>query len=70
MDILHTLRRHSYQIEKLKELCERRDMTGIKYLIVAVDGPESVNRQASWASDFNAEDTHKMFQALADQTKP
>lgn len=70
MKIRHTLPRHAKQLGILSNFCTiSPDMTGTKYLVVAIDGPESVNRQASWASSFNDEDTHKIFQALADQTK-
>lgn len=70
MDILQALPRHSTQLELLRRHCEQKHMIDCKYVIVAIDGPESINRQASWASDFNDVDTHQLFQALADQTRP
>jgi len=45
------------------------NMAGFKYLCVVIDGPESFDRKASWASSFNDEDTHKLLCALAEQTK-
>jgi len=44
-------------------------MSEYKYVIVCIDGPESFNRQASWASDFDDEDSNKIFTALAEQTR-
>ncbi len=68
MKVLHTLPRHASALEILK-----RTVTGPnfpdKYICVAIDGPASIDRKASWASSFNDEDTHKLFQALADQTR-
>ena len=54
----------------LRARAMRQDMEGFKYLCVVIDPAESVDRNASWASDFNDVDTHKLFQALADQTRP
>jgi hypothetical protein len=68
MKILHTLPRHSLQLNRFKNLVEGGAMAGFKYICVVIDGPESIDRKASYASDFNMEDTHKLFQALADQT--
>ncbi len=70
MKILHTLPRHASQLEMLRARAMRQDMEGFKYLCVVIDPAESVDRNASWASDFNDVDTHKLFQALADQTRP
>ena len=70
MKILRTLVRHASQLEMLRARAMRQDMEGFKYICVVVDDPKSVDRQASWASDFNDVDTHKLFQALADQTGP
>ena len=69
MEILYTLPRHHESLEKLRAVTRMQHMSGSKYLCVAIDGPDSVNRQASFASDFNYEDTHKLFAALAEQTK-
>lgn len=68
MKILHALTRHAIQLERFVKLGVRPDMAGFKYICVVVDGPESFDRKASYASDFPMEDTHKLFQALADQT--
>lgn len=71
MRILHTLPRHEKQLRILRDFCTiSPDLIGTKYIIVAIDGPESVNRQASFASSFEGEDTHKLFNALAEQTRP
>lgn len=48
---------------------ETPEFAGFKYICVVIDGPESIDRNASWSSSFNDDDTHKLFQALADQTK-
>lgn len=67
MNILHTLPRHQAQLMRLLNQCGTPDMETSKYIIVAIDGPESINRQASYASDFNPEDTAKIMRAVADQ---
>lgn len=67
--IRHTLERHAGQIALLEREALRPEMAGTKYVLVVVDGPESFNREASWSSSFNDQDTHKIFQALADQTR-
>lgn len=69
MKILHTLPRHARSLEVLQRVTSRPQMSTCKYVVVAIDGPESLNRQASWASDFTPDDTAKIFQALAEQTK-
>ena len=69
MKIRHTLPRHAAQLGVLQRTVEQSHMTSCKYICVAIDGPESIDRKASWASSFNDDDTHKIFQALADQTK-
>jgi hypothetical protein len=69
MEILHALPRHARQLEMLRARSMRQDMEGFKYVCVVIDPPESVDRKASWASSFNDVDTHKLFQALAEQTK-
>lgn len=68
MEILHTLTRHAIQLDRFRRLGMREDMAGFKYICVVIDGPEAFDRKASYASDFPMEDTHKLFQALADQT--
>jgi len=67
--ILHTLERHAIELGRIKKLIEEPHMAHCKFIVVAIDDPQSFNRQASWASSFNADDTHKIFQALADQTR-
>lgn len=69
MKILHTNTRHVDDMGKLIALAKRNLSGNFKCICVVIDCPVSVNREASWASDFNPEDTHKIFQALADQTK-
>ena len=69
MKVLHTLPRHASQLEMLRARAMRGDMHGFKYICIVIDPPESVDRQASWASSFNDVDTHKLFAALAEQTK-
>lgn len=69
MKILHTNERHTVDMERLTGIANSLTSGHFKYIVVIVDGPKSVNRESSWASDFNPEDTHKIFQALADQTK-
>lgn len=69
LNILHTLPRHAKQLDMVKTLLDSPHMGGCKYIVVAIDAPSSFNRQASWASSFNPDDTHKLFQALADQTR-
>lgn len=70
MKILHTLPRHHEALLKMQEFVGLMEQAHPgKYICVVVDGPEAVNRQASYASSFNNEDTQKLFQALADQTK-
>lgn len=68
MIIRHTLPRHARQLQMLQKLCEEKSMSGMKYIVVAVDGPESLDRQASWASDFNDVDTKQLFLSLYEQT--
>ncbi len=70
MKILHSLPRHNAELGTLVRACSEVHMRKMKYICVVVDGPESLDRKASWASSFNPDDTHKLFQALADQTKP
>lgn len=67
--IRHTLERHAKQVARFEREAMHPEMAGVKYIIVVVDGPESVNREASWVSSFNDQDMHKIFAALADQTK-
>ena len=69
MKILHTNARHQGDMHDLRNFAGNVLSGNNKYICVVIDGPESVNREASWASDFNPDDTHKIFQALADQTK-
>lgn len=69
MNILHTTARHAADIDHFASAASSLLSGNFKYICVIVDGPESVNRESSWASDFNPDDTHKIFQALADQTK-
>lgn len=69
MKILHTLTRHAPMLQRMTDLGNRPEMAACKFVVIAIDGPESVNRQASWSSSFPPDDTHKIFQALADQTK-
>ena len=75
MKILHALPRHAKQLGILSTFVDnndkyRQDFAGFKYICVVIDGPESIDRKASWASSFDDYDTHKMFQALAEQTRP
>ncbi len=75
MKILHTLPRHAKQLGILTTFITnndkyRADFAGQKYICVVIDGPDSFDRKASWASSFDDADTHKLFQALAEQTKP
>lgn len=69
MKILHTLPRHAADLHCLQRCVEGMERPGVKFICVVLDGPEAINRQASWASSFEGEDTHKIFQALADQTR-
>ena len=69
MKILHMNARHAGDIEHFSNAASSLLSGNFKYICVIIDGPESVNREASWASDFNPDDTHKIFQALADQSK-
>ncbi len=68
MKVLHTLPRHAPALEILRRTASGPNFPD-KYICVVIDDPTSIDRKASWASDFNDEDTHKIFQALADQTK-
>jgi len=68
--ILHTNDRHAADIDHFATAANSLLSGNFKYLCVVVDGSESVNREASWASSFNDEDTHKIFAALAEQTRP
>jgi len=77
MKILHTLQRHAKQLGMVTEFIGVHiktttdpDFAGFKYICIVIDGPESVNREASWASSFSDEDTFKILQALAEQTRP
>lgn len=70
MKILHTNERHAGDLHDLTNFANNVLAGNFKYICVVVDGPESVNREASWASSFNDEDTHKIFAALAEQTRP
>ena len=67
--IRHTLPRHSTNLAALCREANMPKMSEYKYVIVCIDGPESFNRQASWASDFDDEDSNKIFTALAEQTR-
>jgi hypothetical protein len=67
MKIRHTLPRHRKALEILGKVVVDLKFPD-KYIVVAIDGPESIDRKASWSSDFSDEDNHKIFQALADQT--
>ncbi len=69
MKILHTNARHKADIDHFASAAGSLLSGKFKYICVVIDGPESVNREASWASNFSPEDTHKIFQALADQSK-
>ena len=69
LKLRRTLPRHAEALGKLNSVAVGPSFPD-RYIIVAIDGPESINRQCSWASSFNDEDTHKIFQALADQTRP
>ncbi len=69
MKILHTNARHANDMDHFASAANSLLSGNFKYICVVIDGPESVNREASWASSFNDEDTHKIFQALADQTR-
>lgn len=69
MKILHTNERHQGDMHDLTNFSNNVLSGNFKHICVVIDGPESVNREASWSSDFNPDDTHKIFQALADQTK-
>ncbi len=67
MIIRHTLPRHALQLESIQKLCEEKSMAGMKYIVVCLDGPDSFDRGASWASDFNDVDTKKLFWQLYEQ---
>jgi len=70
MKILHTLPRHNEQLLKMQQFVGVMEKSHQgKYICVVIDTPETINRQASYASSFDNEDTHKIFQALAEQTK-
>lgn len=69
MKILQVLPRHCVQLEALRALGESHAMKDYKYICVVIDGPDSSDRRLSWASSFDDEDTHKVFQWLADQTR-
>lgn len=70
MKILHTNERHGKDMRQFVYTAGQSLSGDFKYICVVIDGPQSINREASWASSFNDEDTHKIFQALADQTRP
>ena len=69
MKILHTLQRHSDALIRLTNVCGTGDLAKQKFIIICVDGPESIDRKASFASDFSPEDTSKILKASAEQTK-
>lgn len=66
--ILQTKERHFVPLTEIEQfiLTKHPDR---KYVVVLIDGPESVNREASWASNFLAEDMPKIFGALSEQSK-
>lgn len=68
MKILQTLDRHRIALTLMSKLTTGRNFPD-KYIVVAIDDPKSMNRQASWASDFDGADTHKIFKALSEQTR-
>lgn len=68
MKILQTLDRHRNALTLMSRLTTGPNFPD-KYIIVAIDDPKSLNRAASWASDFDNKDTHLIFKALAAQTK-
>lgn len=68
MKILHRMERHADQLIALNQFLNEPKMAGFKYICLVVDGPESVLRELSFASDFNAEDTHKILKACSEQT--
>lgn len=69
MKILHTLPRHAKALNRLTNTCGFGELADHKYIIICVDPPESVNRAASFASDFNPDDTAKILAAAAEQIK-
>ncbi len=66
--ILHTRARHFASLCEIEQFILEKHPTE-KYIVVIVDGPESVNREASWASSFKIEDCSKIFDALAEQSR-
>ncbi len=66
--ILHTRPRHFVPLTEIEQFILEKHPDE-KYVVVIVDGPESVNREASWASNFQAEDMPKIFDALAQQSQ-
>ena len=69
MKILRTLPRHAAQLAVMQRTTEAPHMAGVKYICIVVDGPESLDRALSYASDFNTEDTHKILSACMDHTR-
>lgn len=69
MKILHTLSRHSNALARLMKVCDTDELKGHKFIILCVDGPESIDRRASYSSDFSPEDTAKILMVSADQMK-
>ncbi len=69
MKILHRLDRHADQLEALNQFLNEPKMAGFKYICLVIDGPDSIMRSLSFASDFNFDDTHKILVAAAEQTR-
>ena len=68
MALKHTRKRHCAALLRLEKEASKTDLAHLGYIIVVIDGPESVARRASYASSFNNIDTHKILEALASQT--
>ncbi len=67
--IRQTRERHKGPLTTLSATTSVKGLSDYHYIIVCIDGPESVNREASWSSSFDDKDTHNIFKALAEQTR-
>jgi len=73
MKILRTLDRHRESLSMFQRMVKKWRMPGYargdKFIVICIDPPDSVNRQASWMSDFDTEDTVKILQAVVEQSR-
>ena len=76
MKLQRCLDRHRAGLSMIRRALKRwRDaggpatIGGDKFIIVCIDPPESINRQASWMSDFDDPDTMRVLQAVVDQSR-